>query len=66
MYTLESPPVSTGTIAAVLAEAPERVSPAVEAIGERLAAAEVVCFDETGMRAAGKLHWARMRRPLTG
>jgi transposase len=50
-------PVSTGAVAAVLAEAAGRVAPAVEGIGEQLVAAPVVCFDETGARVAGRLHW---------
>jgi transposase len=50
-------PVATGTIAAVLAEAAGRAAPAVEAIREQLATAEVACFDETGVRVAGRGHW---------
>lgn len=50
-------PVSTGTVAAVLAEAAGRVAPAVAEIRRLLAAAPVVGFDETGARTAGRLHW---------
>jgi transposase len=50
-------PVSTGMVAAVLAEAAGRVTSAVEAIGEQLRTAPVVCFDKTGARVAGRLHW---------
>ena len=50
-------PVATGTVAAVVAEAAQVLSPAVEAIRERLIAAPVVHFDETAGRVAGRLHW---------
>lgn len=50
-------PVATGTIAAVLPEAAARAVPAVDAIRAALRAAEVACFDETGVRVAGRGHW---------
>jgi transposase len=53
-------PVSTGTVAAVLAETAVKVAPAVEVIGDRLAAAAVVHADETGARVAGRLHWVHV------
>lgn len=50
-------PVSTGTVAAVAAQAPARVAPAVAAIRDRLTAAGVLHVDETGARVAGRLAW---------
>ncbi|MFU8841975.1 MAG: IS66 family transposase [Nitriliruptoraceae bacterium] len=49
--------VATGTVWAVLAQAPGKVGTAVEVIRRQLVAAPVVCFDETGARIDGTLHW---------
>jgi len=50
-------PIASGTVANIGAEAAEAVAPAVEAIRGLLAEQPVVCFDETGARIAGSLHW---------
>ncbi len=50
-------PIATGTVAGVVAEAADRVAPAVDTIRRLLAAAPVAHFDETGARVAGKLAW---------
>ncbi|HSJ46479.1 MAG TPA: IS66 family transposase, partial [Euzebyales bacterium] len=53
-------PVSTGTVAAVAAQAGDAVAPATEIVRQRLIAAGVVCVDETGARVAGRLHWVHV------
>lgn len=53
-------PVSTGTVAAVAAQAADVVAPAVDVIRARLVAAGVVHVDETGARVAGKLAWVHV------
>jgi hypothetical protein len=50
-------PVASGTVAGVVGEAATKLAPTVEVIGQMLAASNVVCFDETGARVAGSLHW---------
>jgi len=35
----------------------EEIVPVIAEIQQQLRAAQVVSFDETGLRAAGKLHW---------
>jgi transposase len=50
-------PVATGTLAAMMAECAERLDGFLQTVRAQLAGAEVVNFDETGARVAGKLHW---------
>jgi len=48
---------SPGAIASMTKKIAGLVQPAVKVITERLLAAEVIHFDETGFRVAGKLAW---------
>jgi transposase len=50
-------PLATGTLAAVVAEGAAGLAGFVEVVRDRLAAAPVAHFDETGARVAGRLHW---------
>jgi len=58
-------PVSPGTVSAVTARAAGRLDGFTELIRARLAGAEVVHFDETGLRVTGKLRWV-CTRPRPG
>ena len=52
--------VATGTVSAVVAEAAERLDAPegfLDHLRERLVAAPVACFDETGARVDGRLRW---------
>jgi transposase len=50
-------PLATGTLAAVVGEGAAGLAGFVEVVRERLAAAPMAHFDETGARVAGRLHW---------
>lgn len=50
-------PVSTGTLAAFIAAGAEDLAPFLDDVHSQITGSEVVHFDETGARAAGKLRW---------
>jgi transposase len=50
-------PVSMGTVATMTNRAAGRLDGFTDWVRDRLVAAEVVNFDETGLRVAGKLRW---------
>jgi transposase len=50
-------PVSMGTVATMTSRAAGRLDGFTDWVRDRLVAAEVVNFDETGLRVAGKLRW---------
>jgi transposase len=52
-----SAPVSVGALAQMVAEAADAATPFLEATRDLLHDVPVVHFDETGGRAAGRLHW---------
>jgi transposase len=49
--------VATGTLAAMVAEGARRLDGFIEVVRTGLATAPVAHLDETGTRAAGRLHW---------
>jgi transposase len=55
-------PVSEGTVAAMTARAADGLDNFLDHVIDRLAQAEVVGFDETGLRVAGRLHWVHCAR----
>lgn len=57
MTELFGVPVSPGTVTAMVIRVSGRLGPVVEKIRERVAAAPLAHFDETGFRVAGKLGW---------
>lgn len=50
-------PISTGTISSMVKKCAAKLSATVEKIGQTIAALSHANFDETGVRADGKLHW---------
>jgi transposase len=55
-------PVSEGTVAAMTRRAAEGLDEFCAQVGDRIAAADVAGFDETGLRVAGTLHWVHCAR----
>jgi transposase len=55
-------PVSEGTVATVTKRAAEGLEGFLEQVTDRIAGSEVVGFDETGLRVAGRLHWVHCAR----
>ena len=55
-------PISEGTVAAMSQRAAGGLDGFLDAVGERIAAAEVAGFDETGLRVSSGLHWVHCAR----
>jgi transposase len=55
-------PICEATVAAVTARSADRLDGFLTEVAERIAAAEVAGFDETGLRVAGALHWVHCAR----
>jgi transposase len=55
-------PISEGTVSRITARAADRLDGFLDDVRERLAAATVAGFDETGFRVEGKLHWVHCAR----
>lgn len=55
-------PLSEGTVARMAARAADGLDGFLTEVTDRIAQAEVVGLDETGLRVAGKLHWVHCAR----
>jgi transposase len=55
-------PVSEGTVARMSSRAADGLNEFLEQVADRIAEAEVVGFDETGLRVAGRLAWVHCAR----
>lgn len=58
-------PLSEDTIRHANGRIEEGVTPTIEQIRQQLRAADVVHFDESGLRAVGKLHWVHVASTST-
>jgi transposase len=55
-------PLSEGTVSGIAARAADKLDGFLDDVREKLAAAAVAGFDETGFRVEGKLHWVHCAR----